>query len=200
MKALRHPLVYQVPYMDALAGTVNYMYEHKRIALNEKLSKGDYDGYVWLYERPWRLEKFLEVRESVTDTQYWEMLGQLWADCENIWQNGVLWSIALHLPRKNRERIMNKKERAALAKLCPVFTLYRGSCAPDKMGSGMSWTLNREQAEWFAQRFNQGGKRDMYLHTATVKRKDVIAYLTVRNENEIVVMPENLNDMRTEQL
>lgn len=71
-------------------------------------------------------------------------------------------------------------------------TIYHGHVKPTLRNSH-SWTLKPEVAHWFGRRnalFN--ATDDYYVFTGKVKLNDVIAYITVRKEEEIVVLNKNV--------
>ena len=47
----------------------------------------------------------------------------------------------------------------------------------------LSWTLSLDKAIWFATRWNNKGK----VYRSLCKKEDILAYLSCRNEEEIVV-------------
>ena len=55
----------------------------------------------------------------------------------------------------------------------------------------LSWTLNLDTAIWFAKRWEYNGK----VYRAKCKKKDILAYLSCRNESEIVVDWHNLKNI-----
>ena len=84
---------------------------------------------------------------------------------------------------------MEQEERKALAALPDRLTIYRGVHIKKGTLRGLSWTLDRERAEWFA---NRWAKRRPYLVEAEVLKSDVRAYFLDRNEAEIIVLPNRL--------
>ena len=62
-----------------------------------------------------------------------------------------------------------------------VITIYRGVKENDY--KGLSWTIDKNTAIWFAKRFSNG---DCYVFTGQLKKKDIIAYFNNRDEAEIV--------------
>ena len=72
-------------------------------------------------------------------------------------------------------------------------TLFRGR-AGDEEHPGMSWTLSRQKAEWFARRFPLYGEPIVY--TATVAAEHALGYFIGRGESEVVVDPETLGALR----
>ena len=81
---------------------------------------------------------------------------------------------------------MSPEERDVLKGLPQEFTLYRG-VGQNGNSTGLSWTLSREKAVFFAQRF-----RGDQLLTATAKRDDVHAYLNVVIESTAVQSRETI--------
>ena len=51
----------------------------------------------------------------------------------------------------------------------------------------MSWTLSKEKAEWFRDRYK--GLRDCKLFEKRIKKDEVLAYINARGEEEIILRP-----------
>lgn len=64
-------------------------------------------------------------------------------------------------------------------------TVYRGD--PDG-NLGMSWTLSKTTARFFAKRYGTGANPTIFRYVVEHKR-EVLAYFTGRNEAEIVLNP-----------
>lgn len=62
------------------------------------------------------------------------------------------------------------------------FTVYRGTKKENDYDA-LSWTLDYEKAEWFANRFGTKGK----VISKKVKRKDVLAFFNDEDESEIII-------------
>jgi hypothetical protein len=75
-------------------------------------------------------------------------------------------------------------------------TIFRGRAGDEEL-PGMSWTLSREKADWFARRFPQYGEPVVY--SATVRAEDALGYFTGRGESEVVVDPETLRGLRDDE-
>jgi hypothetical protein len=67
-------------------------------------------------------------------------------------------------------------------------TIWRGAsgCHPEDAGIGLSWTLNRRIACWFATRW---GELDPVVVRVEVPTSTVLAYIADRNEEEVIVDP-----------
>jgi len=92
--------------------------------------------------------------------------------------------------------MMTDRERAALAALPKIVTIYRGIRLPpgeelDTLRPGFSWTLERARAQWFATeyatRFVKRGSP--VVLKGSIFRDAIIWLLLGRNEAEIVVRP-----------
>lgn len=196
---IRHPLVYSLMHGEHLNYMVNRQLEAKRRAIEEAMSERDFRSVVWLHERPWRLRAFEQVADDLSDHHYWQMLGDLWVDSENIVQNYADWHETLHADRPRRWAFMDKPERDKLRTLrkAPVL-IYRGFCYVEGQ-IGMSWTLSRPKAVWFAQRFAEmDDKTTATVAVGVVDHGHIIAYKASRGEDEIVVDPDDVHVLRLE--
>lgn len=166
----------------------------KRRAKRDALASGDHDGYIYLHERPDRLLAFTRL-PPLRDREWWRLLGLIWTDTEYPHVNLDVWTMLLSSKRSGREEIMSPDDRAALAAMPAEFAVYRGYCSRSSDWRGLSWTLKREIAEWFARRAVWfGHDAEPTLASGTVARADVIAYFTGRQESEVVVLPESVRD------
>lgn len=67
-----------------------------------------------------------------------------------------------------------------------IVTIYRGVRKCGKMG--ISWTLSKDKAIWFAQRYN---KDEGIVYKAKIKSKGILYYID-SNEQEVIVDPKKL--------
>lgn len=90
----------------------------------------------------------------------------------------------------NHKDTIENPELLNLADDKGYINVYHGHCKPTLRNSS-SWTTKKEVAQWFGERnslFNQS--KDYYVVSGKVKLCDIIAYITDRNEFEIVVQPK----------
>jgi hypothetical protein len=205
---INHPLVHDF-YIPGNNGRYNKTLKLKRKLIDELCAKREWDkifllGYV---ERPYQLEWLNRWAPEMPDEVYWEILGDIWTDSENIWQHKDGWREALSSERPRRECIMNtetyeelkegepprqKNEREFYESLPDVVKVYRGNPAPDG-GSGLSWTLNRSVAVMFAKRLRLPGMTPKLI-SGKVRKENVLAFFDRRAEAEIVCFPEHIFD------
>jgi hypothetical protein len=176
---LRHPLVYLVPLWGN--GHANALYEHKVKGVKDALANNKYSSYIFLHERPYRLDAFTLIQSKLSDTQYWSLLSDIWTDTENQWQGLNKWKQLLSSNRPSRHYLMNEEEFNLLQSLPDEVTIYRG-CQAGINENGLSWSLNKKKAEFFANRF---GKKGIILERK-IPKSDIVAVLNGRGESEVI--------------
>lgn len=178
---LFHPLVYSLFHNDALNEHMNKLYEFKLQKIKEVLKKRDYTAYVFLHERPYRLQAFTDIMQKLKDESYWKLLALVYTDSENLWEYKHVLGTLLGSLRSNSESFMNADERAVLAALPDTITVYRGHT--DDNPHGYSYTLDQDTALWFARRFGDSGA----VKSIKVSKADILGYKDSRSEKEIVL-------------
>jgi len=176
---LRHPLVYQVPFFSN--GSANAYYEQKSKAVEKAIADKNYKQFVWLFERPYRLEAFIKIADKLSDTDYWKLLSDIWIDTENQYAYLKEWKKLLASKRSNRHYMMDEEEDNILRSLPEEVTIYRG-CQKGINEDGLSWSLDKSKAEFFANRF---GKKGIILER-TISKNDIVAVLVGRGESEVI--------------
>ncbi len=183
---LRHPLIYQVPLINK--GAANRLYLQKVQETERALAERKFSQYVWLHERPYRFDAFINVVEQLSDKDYWELLSNAWTDTENAWQNLAMWKELFNSKRPEKRRLMGEESYYYFSKLTDEVTLYRG-CQRGVNETGLSWTFDKDKAKFFAKRLNKGSP---IIIQATVNKNQVCAVLLDRGEQEAIV-----TDMKT---
>lgn len=89
--------------------------------------------------------------------------------------------------------LMLEDELRQYEELDDTVTVYRGVTSHNaKNIKALSWTLDREKAEWFAHRFNEDGT----VYEAEIDKQHILALFNGRNELEVIVDPRFLMDIR----
>lgn len=184
---LKHPLVFGVPYMEAMNAMYNAQLKAKKEYAANALEEKKWSSYLWIHERPYRISQFVEIERKMSDKDYWEILGSIWSDSENIWQYKSILGMLLLSKRGDKEYFMDEEEREFLDKLPDQFIIYRGHQGINR--SSFSWSLSYWRARWFAQRFDH--KKNGVVQ-AIVNKKDIVGALLGRGEYEIVTFPQRL--------
>ena len=148
---IRHPLIYSVPHYEVENAKINWNYKQKVEAADKALKNKEFDKYIWLHEIPCMIQAFMEIEYELTDKQYWRYLAEIWIDSENIWQNQEIWLDLFSSDRSYKHFMMEKEDRKTFRKLPEVLIVYRG-CQSGINEHGLSYTLDKSKAEWFAGR------------------------------------------------
>lgn len=192
---LKHPLVFSIPYSPAMNPLLNRQFRHKTEALDRALESRDWHTWVWLHERPYRVDAFCEVLHLMTDAEYWPLLAHMWVDSENIRENYRLWETLITNDRPGREHFMDDEGTEALDALPDIIDIYQGHTLD--RDDGWSWTTDEAKAVWFARRFGNLENSTPIVTVATVAKADVLGYLLSRGESEIITDPDSVTITRT---
>lgn len=185
---LNHPLVQEIMYHEQMNALINKRYTLKAEALAEAVKNNRWSQVIWYHERPWRIDVLLKYGKQMPDRVYWESVGCVWTDSENIWQNYDHWRTLWENPRPGRKWSMESADRRRLALLPDLIKVYRGVGGMGmsnrrRRKPGMSWTTDRDKAEWFANRWKQ---TPATVLEGRVEKSDVHAFFNSRDESEIV--------------
>ena len=201
-KSIHHPLLVVAPMGDSsiLITQYNLQYESKTIQVQNAIERKDVDEFIYLHERPYRhdalLQAYGEWWTPESEEDYWDVVGSVWIDSENIYQNRYSWRSLLTEQYSYPHLMMDEKEKAFFDSLPEEITIFRGGM-DDK---GFSWTLDKDKAVWFADRWQMNGnlgdksnvtkRHNTNLFEKTINKNDALAYLNGRGESEIIYIPE----------
>jgi len=110
----------------------------------------------------------------------------MWLNEPQPWTERALFLKLLRSPRAQREALMEPAEQEFLRALPDVLRVYRGFAG--LRGEGLSWTLDRDKAIWFANRFAAG--KPLRIFSGTCRKADLFAYFNSRHDDEIVIDPK----------
>lgn len=184
---INHPLVQSIPHSPVMNRRANQMLVHKKEALETAIAEGKWHSVVFLHERPFRLNAFLEHVPELPPEQYWPLVSSVWTDSENIWQNVDVWMDLWSADHHRHDLVMDEDEMEAFNALPDLITVYRGS--QSGLPIGLSWTTDHERAEWFANRY---GQDNAMVFEGKINKAHVLAYFLGRGEQEIVAFPHDV--------
>lgn len=161
-------------------------------------SQKDLYGILNFIRKPYILQFLNITKEQISCRDFSESLIEGWVSDEYANQNAsvsreellnmFLMADAEYMidneDKKTYQTIKNSKE----------ITIYRGVTEYNEkdVDKALSWTLDIDTALYFATRFNQHGN----VYKAIIASDDVLAYTNIRNEQEVIVNPIGLNDIR----
>ncbi|MBE6971758.1 MAG: hypothetical protein E7446_06525 [Ruminococcaceae bacterium] len=90
------------------------------------------------------------------------------------------------------EYLMDAEELMQLQELDDTVTIYRGVTSHNHANiKALSWTLDRDKADWFAHRFGEEGT----VYEAQIDKEHILALFNGRNEAEVIIDPRHLKDI-----
>lgn len=134
--------------------------------------------------KPYRMLYLSLAFPYLTKKERSEIMHEVWISVENINNNVNVpqMEILKMLRRCNSKHLMGQENYEVYEKLPDTFTVYRG-LQENAQEDGLSWTLSKDVAEWFANRFDNEGK----IIEKVIHKSEVIAYFNDRDEEEIVL-------------
>lgn len=188
---IKHPLVFSIMHHPQMNALVNQQFRHKKAAAEKALAEKNWMQWVGLHERPYRLTALMEVEDQIeSEEDFWPIARWVWCDSENLHEMESIW-IEIFKDRPHTDLMMDVEDKDTFDALEDQVTIFRGFNSFDRE-SGLSWTLDREKAEWFAHRRTRPGLINPHVATATIERDSIIAYLGFRGESEVIALPEDL--------
>lgn len=178
--------------------------KHKLEYIEECKVQGNWGGILWATERPFRLQAFIDmVQEGILERntpEYSEALRDVWTDSEHPYVNDGEWRRLFR--RAQREHFLDEAERLAFDKLPDTITCYRGTDTDEpKTKVGLSFTLDRKTAVWFAKRWRNLGKEGHpVVITATGPKSAVWGPINERGESEVLCLHPELMTVRRRKL
>ena len=187
MKMIHHRL-YITHYMNhpMLIETANKVYKKKKELEKKAIAKKDMESLFWIVERAYKVPYIYEALMSwwkPNAKEYWKTLHHTYCTSESVYNDLEYWDVLFNEYHQDKKHLMmTRKERKYFKSLPEEITIYRGGVC-DK---GISWTINKDKAEWFANRFNNG----YAVFEKKVKKSDCFAYIRDCGEDEIIYIKE----------
>lgn len=185
-KVLKHPLVFDIFYNEQLHAVYNEQLRVKQEYVDKKIAEGNWTGVIWMYERPYRFQMFMDYMQHMKDEDYWSLLAEIWIDTENLWQYKSFIKY-LFTERSGPRQMMSEKDRELFKTLPDEVVVYRGYQTRNRQGH--AWSLSPAKALWFARRFSPVRYN---VVRGVVRKEDIVAVLLRRGEYEVVAFPENV--------
>lgn len=134
------------------------------------------------------------ARNSLSEKDFAELLADAWIRTEapnndpNLSKRDLLSLFKATDPTL----LMDEEDYRSFQDLDDVVTIYRGvTSVNEKNVKALSWTLDRDTAEWFAHRFGENGT----VYEAQIHKQHIYAYFSGRNESEVIVDPKHLTEI-----
>ena len=151
-----------------------------------------YQHFIHIMRAPYLPAFFKFTKHLLSAFDYSSFLGSMWTIVEfpNVDDNITAPEFVRIFRKAEKSLLMDDDELRQYLALPEQITVYRGIRGRGSL-KALSWTIDIEQAEWFARRWGKNGK----VYSAIVRREDVLAVFTSRGESELVVDYSKLQDI-----
>lgn len=205
------PLVVKHPFTDSgivgiqgsdgYLGIANLMENSKDLKTWREQTAGYIDEaetpyhVFMLITKPYMLGFLKFAKPYLSDEDFTQMLADAWIRSESPNDDPNLSKSKLLALFKAADPniLMDEEERDILHNLENPVTVYRGVTSYNaKNVKALSWTLDKKVAQWFAHRYGEQGT----VYQAQVRKEDIYAIFTGRNESEVIVDPKQLVNLK----
>ena len=124
---LQHPLIFFAAYDPMFNAHINKSYLQKKKQADKARKDKDWTTFIYLHERPYRLDAYMDVCSDMKSAEYWEVLRSVWMDAEFPGVNQKVWLHLFMRKYPDRRKLMTGKERRVLGTLPEKeMNIYRG--------------------------------------------------------------------------
>lgn len=149
----------------------------------------------YLLNDSYALYFFDYISDLLSSQDYSLLLASSWINSEyaNCDANIDKKRLLKHFQNTDIQYLLNEEELEVFHSLDEKVTIYRGVTPYNRNNiKALSWTLSFDTASWFANRFNSKGK----VYSATIDKSHIYAYFDGKNESEVIVDPNYLENIR----
>lgn len=139
---------------------------------------------------------FLHKCGVITDQECADTVYSIWTMQDKFYNCGMAKTKMIKFMKMAEKTLVLPEDIARLSD-DSMITVYRG--VKENNYKGLSWTIDRNIATWFAKRFSYNVNK-VYLFSGHLKKKDIIAFFDCRNESEIVCDYRKVKDIRCEEI
>lgn len=125
---------------------------------------------------------WLHKEDLITDQECADAVYSIWTMQESFYRCGMCKEKLIKMMKMAEKSPLLLSDINDLSDENTV-TIYRG--VKVKNYRGLSWTVDRSVAEWFARRFGHNGD-SCYVFTGIINKKNILALFNSRNEKEVV--------------
>lgn len=146
--------------------------------------------------KSYRLTFFKYVNEYLSVRDFTENLKEVWVLSEFPSRdvNVTKKEFAAWFKVADKTILMDEDEIKKYNSFPETVQIYRG-VASDAFKAGLSWSLSREKAEWFASRFEFEDCQPV-VYSFEINKSDILAYISERGESEVIIDPAILKNYK----
>lgn len=159
----------------------NKPYRVRRELAQKYLEEENFDSFIFIHERPFRLEALIEVLFSIKKEDLFRIVEYVWTDSEGPCVNLEVWKYIFNYCEELGVLEDSKRD------LPEKFTIYRGTRAGIE-DIGISWTLDASVAKMFSERFyTKRTNKQPIVKVKEVKKEDIFLFTDARGEKEVIL-------------
>src|SRR5690625_112443 len=174
------------------SGRINFD-KLKREIKNLALQKDDIFSILMWADSFSRMQAFLLFKDQIEDTAlYWKALREAYQNSDNLYHLKYEVSECFLSNKPHKDQLMNEEELALLSSLPDQLKIYRGMTVSeaDSKEYGISWTLDKKVAEFFAFTYGRNletNDQDKTVVSLDIHKDQIQAIFNGRNEKEIII-------------
>lgn len=157
-------------------------------------SRDVYQVY-YLLNDSYQLMFFNEISKLLSKDDFSNLLGEAWVNSEyaNSDANVSKKEMLAHFKNADKSILMSEDEIETYNELDDSVVIYRGCSQKDRKNAKvLSWTTSFGRAKWFSERWDEKG----VIYCTIVDKKDILAYFNRRNEDEVIVDYNKLQEIK----
>jgi hypothetical protein len=169
---------------------------NKLEALSRSAEAGDWSRWLWVFERPYRVEALRMITEAgkLSGRRLAELILDVWQDTEFPHESQQDWEYLFgEVTVQTLNWALGEEEKIARNELPVMVRVYRGAGQWNNViryePDGFSWTLDVDKAHWFARRFNPKGTASYVIGTE-LPLHELVGPLMNRGEQEMIWLPK----------
>lgn len=155
-----------------------------------------YDEFATIITKSYRSVFLNETLRYIDNKDLAKYLRKLWISCDYVNVDQVISKskyVSL-FKQADKSALMNGDEIQRISDLPDNVTIYRGvNDITNHPVDGLSWTLDINTANWFANRFAKMKECTASVYKATIKKEDILSYFD--EEKEVVVDYKKLENV-----
>jgi len=136
------------------------------------------------------MKRLLTHTHNLSDCDFWKYIGEFYMRSSGSIDVLQLLKLIFSSKRQNKDCLMTLEEKQYLDSLPDEIEIHRGMSVKESKNKnyGMSWSLSKKIAEFFAYEYYQtiASGKPMTVVTIKIPKNEAIAYLNRREEEEIL--------------
>lgn len=166
--------------------------EHQKKTLKEYLDEQNYGLYFYHIHTKIRISALHKIYDTIPNEDKYNVFLHVYVSGNYGFSNytkELLEDAFSKQPEDVKQTLRHELNKISSGN---EITIYRGSGKyATPLDKALSWTLNLRVADTFANRFVNGGT----IYAATVKKEKIVDYIVDANEDEIIVRPEDVENI-----